>query len=135
MSKLTPVTYRFRTECRNRNNYEKLHTTLGHAKNAINGAGGGRIFEWIDNEWKLLYDVRSLPAPWQIEAIEKKRKADQARIDKNREKAEQAAIKLATQVWDESHSKTHKSSFVEGFVASTMVQWDYMDNWSKIMWN
>ena len=129
-----PSPYRFRTECRSRRDFHKMHTNLGHAKRAINGSGGGKIFEWIDNEWKLLYDVKSLPAPWQVEGIEKKRKADEERIDINRGKAERAARAQAIDLWYESHSDTHESSFIQGFVAAVMSDWDQQPNWSKIMW-
>jgi hypothetical protein len=44
---------------------QKTHTSLGHAKNAVNNkiwSGYSHrhdmaIYEWVDNDWKLLYDI------------------------------------------------------------------------------
>lgn len=65
--------YPYLSVMENRSPEQKLHSNLGHAKNAIGQGGGydyrndkyvrmargGQIYEWdpIHNEWKLLYDV------------------------------------------------------------------------------
>jgi hypothetical protein len=62
--------------CPDRSPRQKVHTNLGHAKNAVayrDQWGHGlhaacQIYEWKDNEWSLLYDVpagtRSNNMPW-----------------------------------------------------------------------
>ena len=57
----------------------KLHTNIGHAKNALavkrdvrdgearwaNKPGGGQIYQLVDMEWQLVYDVPiGGPLPW-----------------------------------------------------------------------
>jgi hypothetical protein len=54
----------------------KFHTNLGHAKNAVGqspwflGARGGRIFEWDNGEWVLLWEIKGgtdrKQLPWVI---------------------------------------------------------------------
>lgn len=54
---------------------DKAHTNLGHAKNALTYSASsgiirvwGAIYEWVDGEWKLLYEVwpgmKVKDAPW-----------------------------------------------------------------------
>lgn len=68
------TTFPYLTRARGRNVYEKLHKTLGAAKNGINGTGGaGQIYEWVDGGWNLLYDETGRPYSWQVAGIAKEK--------------------------------------------------------------
>lgn len=78
---------------------EKLHKSLGHVKNALNGkfysyARGAyedmQAYEWIDNAWVLLYDVKEGDAepPWR----EGERAAKVAQQLKAKEEAERRRL-------------------------------------------
>lgn len=44
---------------------QKMHTSLGHAKNALtyDKSRSGTLWEWVDGEWVLLYTVTSYVVP------------------------------------------------------------------------
>ena len=46
-----PVVPPYATYIQNRSPQFKIHTNVGHAKNAINGSGRGIIYQLIDGEW------------------------------------------------------------------------------------
>jgi hypothetical protein len=62
-----PHTYKpYMTEVKGRRPFRKIHTSIGHAKNALlmygsvyNTIRGGKLYDWNTdtNEWSLLYDI------------------------------------------------------------------------------
>lgn len=73
--------YPYLTICPDRRPKQKVHTSLGHAKNAIiardNWGVGLRedcaIYEWQDNQWHLLFEIPkgtcSRSMPWHNKEI------------------------------------------------------------------
>lgn len=104
--------------------YEKLHKTLGAAKNAINGTRGpGQIFEWVDGGWKLLYDETGYPYSWQKAGIAKEKENTEKAIRDNRQRA-------IDRYWDEAASLLENTtpncpdSFKQGYAAAKIEMWD-----------
>lgn len=75
MSDLTPnirpKVFPYLTICPHRSPVQKLHTAIGHAKNAFqnpysyNTNRVGTMWQMVDGEWELLYTVeREGKLPW-----------------------------------------------------------------------
>ena len=68
---LTPDSLKYLTIIPYRSPKQRVHTTMSGAKNSFNNGGGhyhktGTLWEWVDNNWVLLFEVTSNrgPMPW-----------------------------------------------------------------------
>lgn len=126
-------TFRYMTHVPRRRVVDKLHTSLGAAKNGINGTGGpGKIYELVDNEWVLLLDETGRPYSWQVDKIREKADKNQRRIATNRERAVREYIQKADTL-AKTHREDIREAFVLGYVTALMEQWDARPEWSKLM--
>jgi hypothetical protein len=70
-----PKIFPYLTVIEDRNPVQKMHATLGHAKNAFSfeewyGGRYGQMYEYKDGDWVLLYDI---PKPEIVEEIPRTR--------------------------------------------------------------
>lgn len=127
------TTFPYLTRARGRNVYEKLHKTLGAAKNGINGTGGaGQIYEWVDGGWNLLYDETGRPYSWQVAGIAKEKENTEKAIAANRERASDLYWREATDFLERGHAHPiFPDSFREGYVAAKIAIWDAQPEYKK----
>ena len=127
------TTFPYLTRARGRNVYEKLHKTLGAAKNGINGTGGaGQIYEWVDGGWNLLYDETGRPYSWQVAGIAKEKENTEKAIGINRQRALDRYWEDAASVLEKRDAPPHcPNSFKEGYVAAKMAAWDAQPEYKK----
>lgn len=109
---------------------QKTHGNIGHAKNAVvakfgynvHGASCDmQIFEYKDDGWQLLYDIKKgdLEPPWREGEIEAAREKERRKVEKEKEddirKAKSAARHYYVNVIGDATGEDYKL-FVEGYV-------------------
>lgn len=104
------------THIPSRRKVDKLHTNIGHAKNAVNGIfSGGRgyayrgedivVYKMVDGSWEEIYRVTAgdVELPWKRgEIAERERKAAEE-LERKRVTLEKEIKSLAQQAWAELH--------------------------------
>lgn len=111
---------------------QKLHANVGHAKNAINGRGGPhgalvpmQVYEYVDNDWVLLYDIKKgdVEPPWRAGELEAKRKREVAAAQRADVALRREASRLGTLSWlgmdkeEHDHQEIYTAGFVAGYLA------------------
>lgn len=116
--------FQYMTHVPDRRMVDKLHTSLGAAKNGISGAGGpGKLYKLIDNEWVLILEETGAPYSWQVDKIQERAYQNQRRIASNRERAKKEYTAQAEKA-AEYLPESDRYLFVLGYVAALMRQWD-----------
>lgn len=100
--------YLWRTVCPNRNVTDKVHNSLGAAKNAITGSFPdadsikGYLYELVDGSWVLIHTATaSNPKPWgeTAEEIRYKARVEEWKATSLAEKHQEWAEELRTAGW------------------------------------
>lgn len=118
---------------------QKLHTNIGHAKNAINGKIGAyrggaecdmELLEHQDGGWVVIYEVNKgdRVAPWQVEKLAKQAEKREAAEKKLKEAATSGARKEANAAFNRLYPANlsgtiaaDRPSFVAGYVEGYMA--------------
>jgi hypothetical protein len=89
---------------------QKTHSNIGHAKNAVNGKWNTwrgaecdmQIFEFSDDGWQLLYDIKrgDTEPPWREGELAEKARKKQAQIDREDATARKVATKEAEEAYN-----------------------------------
>lgn len=123
----------------NRRPEQKTHTNIGHAKNAVNDKLGYRgascdmqIFEYRDNGWELLYDIKKgdLEPPWRKGELEEEARRKEAAASRVRQGVRKAAFDKGDAAFTREYGGTdgdvyeERIDFVAAFVAGYMEAWD-----------
>lgn len=114
---------------------QKTHNNIGHAKNAVNGKWNRRlgaecdmqIFEFSDDGWQLLYDIKKgdMEPPWRAGELAEKARKKAAQIAKEdntaRKEAKIEADKTYNVIYDSAgYAVYSRSDYIEGYVEGYM---------------
>lgn len=94
--------------------HQKAHTSIGHAKSAVQGDYGrahARVYVWDNDDWKLMWDFpegrgSNYKYPWETTQMKRKREAEnderfrrQVFEIEQRERADRLRRELIEQGW------------------------------------